>query len=269
MPPLRQGARSEGASAPSIWGELRQDVVFTIRQLAKARAFATVAILTLAIGIGATAAVFSVLDAVVLRPLPFDHPERIVEVAPTRRQEAMGGAAPDFLALRDAHVFEEVTGAVLGAGVTMALTDVPEIVGSARVTAEYFAVFGAKPQIGRTFTAAEDAPGGPKVVVISHRLWVSHFNSDQAILGRPVQLDGLPHAVIGVMPASFDFTQASEDLWLPLALATGPGDEIRRSVSSAVRATAAGDIDRPSTECGDGGRACACRAQSGAHGSRV
>jgi putative ABC transport system permease protein len=210
--------RDRRARRAEYWGELRQDVVFTIRQLTKARGFATVAILTLALGIGATAAVFSVLDAVVLRPLPFDHPERIMEVQPTRRGETSGPTAPEFVALRNANVFEHVTGTILGSGVTMMLADIPEIVGSGIVSADYFAVFGAKPQIGRTFTSAEDAPGGPKVVVLSHRLWVSRFNSDPGILGRPLQLDGVQHTVIGVMPASFDFMQETEELWVPLAL---------------------------------------------------
>lgn len=200
------------------WSELRHDVAFAVRQLAKARGFATVAIVTLALGIGATAAVFSVLDAVVLRPLPFDHPERVVEVQPTRRGEPTGPTAPEFIALRDAGVFEQITGTILGAGITMKLADIPETVGGGMVSAGYFAVFGAKPQLGRTFTAAEDVPGGPKVVVISHRIWVSHFNSDPAILRRPLQLDGVAHAVVGVMPAPFDFMQGTEDLWVPLAL---------------------------------------------------
>ena len=210
--------RDRKAQRAEYWTELRHDIVFAVRQLTKARAFATVAILTLALGIGATAAVFSVLDAVVLRPLPFDHPERIIELLPSRRGETTGPTAPEFLALRNAGIFEHVTGTVLGSGITITLADIPEVIGSGIVSADYFAVFGAKPQIGRTFTSAEDAPGGPKVVVLSHRLWVSRFNADPGVLGRPLQLDGLPHTVIGVMPASFDFTQQTEELWIPLAL---------------------------------------------------
>jgi putative ABC transport system permease protein len=252
--------RDRKARRAEYWDELRQDVVFTIRQLTKARAFATVAILTLALGIGATAAVFSVLDAVVLRPLPFDHPERIMEVQPTRRAEASSPTAPEFIALRNAGIFEHVTGAIPGSGITMTLADIPEIIGSGVVSADYFAVFGATPQIGRTFTAAEDAPGGPKVVVLSHRLWVSRFNSDPGILGRPLQLDGVPRTVIGVMPASFDFTRETEELWVPLALtpeqATRYSDHFLRVFARLKPATS---LDRAQSEATSAERALAER----------
>ena len=88
---------------------------------------------------------------------------------------------------------------------TMTGTDLPEIIPAARVTADYFSVFAQKPILGRTFGADEDRPGAPSVVVISHRLWASRYNSDRGIIGRALQLEGVPHTVIGVMPASFDY----------------------------------------------------------------
>jgi len=210
--------RDRRAQRAEYRSELRQDVAFGIRQLTKARAFSTVAIVTLALGIGATAAVFSALDAVVLRPLPFDHPDRITELLPRRHGEGTSPSAPEFLALRDSHAFELVAGTVLDVGITMKLRDVPEMIGGGRVSSDYFAVFGAKPLYGRTFTADEEVVGAPHVALISHRLWVSHFASDPTAVGRAVALDGLPHTIIGIMPASFDVTRGSEDLWVPLVI---------------------------------------------------
>jgi putative ABC transport system permease protein len=197
--------------------ELRHDVAFTVRQLGRARGFAAVAIITLALGVGATAGVFSALDAVVLRPLPFDHPERIVEVKSTSRGESELLSAPEFVAMNRSGIFEHVTAAVLDGGMTLTSGDLPEIISAARVTSEYFSVFGEQPMLGRTFTAEEDQPGGPTVVVISHRLWKARFNGDRGIVGRTLQLEGLPYTVIGVMPASFDFMRGTEDMWAPLA----------------------------------------------------
>jgi putative ABC transport system permease protein len=201
-----------------LLSELRGDVAFAIRQLGRARGFTAVAILTLALGIGATAAVFSALDAVVLRPLPFPHPERVVELRSTERGEPSVLAGPEFLAMQASGVFEHVAGAVLGGASVMRFGELPEVITSARVSASYFAVFGAQAQLGRTFSAEEDVPGGPMVVVMSHRMWSGRFNRDPGIVGRSLLIDDVPHVVLGVMPASFDFKHESEDLWVPLAL---------------------------------------------------
>jgi predicted permease len=244
--------------------ELKQDVLFAVRQLLKARAFSAVSILTLALGIGATAAVFSALDAVVLRPLPLAGSERIVQLTPTRKGDPAGVSAPEFLGLRGTRSFSHVAGAILSSGVTIARGDAPELVGADRVTFEYFDVFAAKPMLGRTFSADEDRPGAPKVVVLSHRTWTNRFNADRGVIGTTVQLEGLPHTIIGVMPASFDFTRNSSELWLPLALSPeqatkyneqflsvyarlGPGvtlEQARAAATAAERVTAERFPDR-------------------------
>jgi predicted permease len=197
--------------------ELVQDVVFALRQLRRARAFTVVAVLTLALGIGATAAVFSALDAVALRPLPYANADRIVDVYPARRGTTTDPSPPEVLAYRRIAAFEHVAAAVLQAGITLRLGDVPEMINGGRVNADYFAVFGAHPYIGRTFTADEDSPGRADVAVISYRLWMSHFNGDRAAVGRTVEIDGAPHTIIGVMPRDFDVTKESEDIWTPIA----------------------------------------------------
>ena len=200
--------------------ELTQDLSFGARQLAKSRGFTIVAVLTLALGIGATAAVFSILDAVVLRPLPYPHAERIVRLYSTRKAERMDPSAPEFVALRDVRDFQSVAAGVTQAGVTLDLGGRPEMLGGGRVTASYFDVFGIAPMLGRTFSSAEDVPGGPGVVVLSHRMWMSHFGGDRGVIGRVVSIDGTPHTVIGVMPASFDVKHGSDDVWVPLAMSS-------------------------------------------------
>jgi putative ABC transport system permease protein len=209
----RRADRAEYAS------ELRLDILFALRQLLRARGFSIVAVTTLALGIGATAAVFSAVDAVALRPLPYANADRIVVIHPTRRGEITDPSPPEFLAYRSVPAFEHVAAAVLGAGTTLRVGDVPEMITGGHVSADYFAVFAARPQIGRTFAADEDAPGRSNVAVISHRLWMSHFNGDRGVLDRLVQIDGTARSIVGVMPASFDVTSGSEDIWLPIAFA--------------------------------------------------
>jgi predicted permease len=209
--------------------ELLQDVAFAWRQLLKTPTFAAITIITLTLGIGATAAVFSILNAVALRPLPFDHPDRVTLVYPTEKGTPRSPSVPEFLALRDVRAFEQVAATILQAGTLRVANGAPEAVGAGRVSANYFAVFGVKPILGRTFSTEEDAAqssslaslgmtSGANVAVISDRLWRSHFDAEPSVVGRVVSLDGRPTTIIGVMPRAFDITRESEDLWIPLAL---------------------------------------------------
>jgi predicted permease len=208
--------RDQNARRAELHDEIRNDVAFALRQIRRSPGFSLVSVLTLALGIGATAAIFSVLNAVVLRPLPFTRAEQIVVVSPTLSGEPSGASVPEFLAYQTVKEFTHVAAAVLGSGISMKLGDVPTLVASGRVTPDYFAVFGAAAQLGRTFLPEEGTPSRPNVAVISHRLWVSAFNGDRATLGRSVSLDGTPHTIVGIMPASFDVTRGSEDIWVPL-----------------------------------------------------
>ena len=208
--------RDRRANRAEYRHELQQDVAFALRQLARARSFTAVAGVTLALGIGATAAVFSALDAVALRPLPYPDADRIVNVQPTRKGQPTDPSPPEFFAFRGVPAFEHMAAAVLLAGTTMRIGDVPEMITGAHVSADYFAVFGVHPLIGRTFTTEEDVPGS-NVAVISYRLWMNHFNGDRGVLNRRVEIDGTPHIILGVMPPSFDLTRGSEDIWTPIA----------------------------------------------------
>lgn len=202
--------------------ELRQDVAFAIRQLIKTKGFTAVAVITLALGIGATAAMFSALDAVVLRPLPFPDADRVVAIHTTYSGKESAMTPPEYFGFRKVRELEHVAAARLGGGVALQLGDAPEMVDAAGVSADYFAVFGVRPVLGRTFTPEEDEAGGPGAVILSHRFWVSHFNADPATLNRVLQIDGSPRTVVGIMPESFDYLKTSANIWLPLAL--GPAD---------------------------------------------
>lgn len=251
--------RDDRARRAEYRHELRQDVTFATRQLLRTRSFTTVAVLTLALGIGATAAVFSALDAVALRPLPYPDADRITVVQPTRKGVATDPSPPEFFALRDVPAFTHVAAAVLQAGITMRLGDVPEMLAGGRVSADYFAVFGARPFIGRTFTRDEDAPGRSNVAVISYRLWMSHFDGDRGVVNRVVDLDGTAHTILGVMPASFDLKRGSEDVWTPIAFepddATKYGEHylkvfarLRPGVTPAQAAAASVPVERALSE---------------------
>ncbi|HYC49537.1 MAG TPA: ABC transporter permease [Gemmatimonadaceae bacterium] len=199
--------------------ELRQDLAFALRQLRRAPAFTAMASLTLALGFGATAAVFSAVYAVVLKPLPYPDAERVVTVRPTRRDEMSGGTVAEYFAIaeRTTNAFERFA-AMVQTGFTIRSGETPELTTGARVSADYFRVFGVDAVLGRTFNADDDVPGRDNVVIISHRAWQSRYNGDPGVLGRAILVDGAPRTVIGVMPASFELTSDFDELWVPLGL---------------------------------------------------
>ncbi|MEO7966634.1 MAG: ABC transporter permease, partial [Gemmatimonadaceae bacterium] len=211
--------RDRSAQRAEFRTELRQDISFAARQLTRARSFTSVAVLTLALGVGATAAVFSALYAVVLRPLPFDQPERVVVVKATVKGQPLGLSPAEYLELRSSATGFDHVAAILGQyGFTLTDGDVPELIGGGRVTQDYFSVFGVRPLFGRSFDSSEDAPGHDRVVVLSHRFWMSHYAGERGVLQRSIHLNGEAYAIIGVMPASFDINTESDQLWTPLAL---------------------------------------------------
>ena len=196
--------------------ELTQDLTFAVRQLLHNPGFTIVALVTLALGIGATAAIFSAVHAVVLRPLPVPEPGRILAVYtqwPTGPGALSAGNYVD--GIEPVSSFAATT-AIRYSSFNVSDGEAERVIG-ARVTAGFFDVFGVAPARGRVFTAQEDQPGGPDVVVLSHRLWVRRFGGDPSIVGRQVRLNGRSHEVVGVMPQRFDFTAQTEELWVPMA----------------------------------------------------
>ena len=199
---------------------LARDLAYAVRSWRRRPGPMAAAIGALALGIGASTAVFSVVSGVLLKPLPYDHPERIVMVWQDMR--ARGGperewASPGlFIDWRDrANVFEHV-GAVRGW--QPSLTDVaePERLRGAAVSQGYFGALGVPAALGRVFSADDDRPGGPPIAIVSHALWARRFSADPAIVGRAVSLDGQPTTIVGVMPPSFRPPIIEAEIWSPL-----------------------------------------------------
>jgi len=209
--------REQRMRAFQYLSELWQDATFAIRQMRAARGFTVVAVLTLALGIGATTAIFSAMNAVVLRPLPIPQPERVVEVMEGWRDEPTNVSVSVFQDVAGAHEAFETAAAVNHVNVTLVRHDGAERVTAARVTGGFFDVFKVAPSLGRVFGSDEDQPGREQVVVLSHRLWTRQFAADPAIVGRELSIDQRPYTVVGVMPASFDFSAQSAELWMPIA----------------------------------------------------
>lgn len=203
-----------------------QDLRFGIRVLRKNPGFTAVAVLTLALGIGANAAAFSLLDAVLLKPLPYHAPEQLFLVSETLPQQGgdeIGVSAAEYFDYRDRnHCFSQVA-AYETQGFNLTGDGAPLRVNAARLTASTFPLLGAHALLGRTFTGEEDREGAGRVVVLSYALWTNHYGSDPHILGKIVRLDEKPYTVVGVMPPSFrypsDGSPVSEraDLWVPEA----------------------------------------------------
>jgi putative ABC transport system permease protein len=200
------------------FSELRQDIAFTWRQLLKNPGFTAVAVLTLALGIGGTTAIFSAVHAVVLQPLPLREPARLMVVGEIYDGQPQVMSVGNYVDT-DAAVtsFEGGLSALDYANFNLSDGTMPERIVGARVTANYFDVLGVRPMLGRTFTAEEDRPGGDRVAVLSHRLWMRRFGASAAVLGRSVRMNGTTYVVAGVMPESFDLTTDSEELWTPIA----------------------------------------------------
>jgi hypothetical protein len=197
--------------------DLWQDLRYGVRTLLKQPGFTLAAVLTLSLGIGANTAIFSVVNAVLLRPLPFKDPERVVMVWLKGAEAAGGDRVPlsmaDFLDWRaQTHSFERVA-FFHTADFNYAGGDVPEEVNGAVTSADFFKVFGARAELGRTFLPEEEKPGAPRVVVVSHGFWQRRLGADTHAVGREITLDSNPYTVVGVMPADFDFPREDAELW--------------------------------------------------------
>jgi putative ABC transport system permease protein len=199
------------------WSELVQDMTFALRHFVAHPGFTVVALLTLSIGIGATSAIFSAVHAVVLQPLPYPAPGRLVNVYEDYRGRPGGVSAGNFTDVRAAAMTFEALAAAQYSSFNLTREGSAERVTGARVTASFFDVFGVQPALGRPFTTAEDEPGKEQVVVLSHRLWARRFGADSSTVGSDIRLGGQAYRVLGVMPRSFDLTADREELWVPIA----------------------------------------------------
>jgi putative ABC transport system permease protein len=195
-----------------------KDIRYGIRSLAKHPAFTAIALITLALGIGANTAIFSVVNAVLLRPLPFDDPERIVWIWDTAPQlPTIPTSLPDFLGWKEQNRSFERLAAFQGGSMFVDAGDGSTDTRIGLVTPELFSVFHVSPILGRTFTNEETLPGRFRVAVLSHSMWQSRFGSDPNVSGRTLQLNGATYTIIGVMPAGFSYPNRAE-LWRPLPI---------------------------------------------------
>jgi putative ABC transport system permease protein len=202
-----------------------QDLRYAIRMLGRARGFTVVALLTLALGIGANTAIFTVVNALLLRPLPYGEPDRLVMVWQDWR--ARGGpqdewASPgNFADWRGAtHIFSDVA-AIGGWRPTLTGGTEPEPIPGEQVAHEYFRILGATPALGRDFRTEDDVPNAPRVAILGDSLWKRRFGADPGIVGRTVTLSGEPHQIIGVLPEGVrPIVNAQAEIWRPLRLNT-------------------------------------------------
>ncbi|HYP29748.1 MAG TPA: ABC transporter permease [Blastocatellia bacterium] len=201
-------------------GELAQDLRYGARMLVKSRGFTFIAVITLALGIGATTAIFSVVNTVLLKPLPFKESDRLVIVWEEGTAQGFprnSVSAANYIDWRDQNqVFEGMS--ILGR-MNFNLTGVgePERIDGRRVSANLFDLLGVKLRLGRAFLPEEDQPGSNRVVILSHGLWQRRFGSDANIIGQPLTLNGQSFTVVGVMPPQFQFPSPQDELWVPIA----------------------------------------------------
>ncbi len=214
-----------------------EDLRHALRILIKDPRSSVLIILILGLGIGANAAVFSLLDAVVLNPFPYVHPDRIVEVVRGTRQRFSGPFNyRAYTALRDHNeVFEQIA-AYRAASLTIALGETPEPFSGTEVSVGVFELLGFEPLLGRGFTPEEQGDGGAGVAIISHHFWETRYAADPDVLGRTIRIDGTDRAIVGVMPPGFTFYQAAS-VWIPLPVdASSPdGDPYRFGVIARLR----------------------------------
>lgn len=198
---------------------LGQDLRYTVRTLGRAPGFTLTAILVVALGVGATTAVFSVTDRVLIRPLPFPDSNRLVKLwegQPGYRNELSPANYRDWKRMSKAFeamaAYRRLSANLVGQGD-------PQRIEGASATADLFPMLGVQPVLGRLFTAEDDREGAPGTVLLSYSLWQAAFGGDAAVLGRKVLLDGAPHVIIGVMPRGFHFPSRDAGLWTPMRFA--------------------------------------------------
>ena len=194
------------------------DLKFALRQLLKNPGFTGVAVLTLALGIGANTAIFSVVNAVLLRPLPYPEPGQLVQLdlVQSGKASALIGSTTFAESKAQSQSLARIA-AYSGGDMTLTGAGTAERIVSGAVTADFFPLLGVQPALGRNFTREEDTPNGPKAAMLGYGLWQSRFGGDAKVLGRTITLNQQSYTVVGILPASFQYPEGFQ-LWTPLAL---------------------------------------------------
>ena len=213
---------------------LLQDLRFALRGLVKTPMFTGVVVVTLALAIGVNTVIFSMASFLLLRPLPFQDPDTLGFVYGVDRQQGTdrGGVSfPDFVDWREASTSFEQLAATVDASHTLTGVRDPTRISARRGSFNLFDIWGFTPVLGRTFTAAEDMPGGAAVVVLSQGFWTRQFGSDPTVVGSVLELDGEPHTIVGVLGPEVEIGGFSEiDVWTPLALDAAQADRGDRTL---------------------------------------
>jgi putative ABC transport system permease protein len=267
-------ARASGESKAVLWGRTIADVVasasvehahsffsgdaivdtiihdlgYAIRGLVRRPAFTAIVVATIALGVGANAAIFSVVNGILLRPLLYPHAERVVSFGHEPPQWLT--SEPNFLDYRRDMRSLAGLAAYTRRDATILTNDQPDRVRAVRASEDFFPVLGVAPAIGRTFAADEYVPRIASVVILSHSLWQRRFGGDPAILGRTLSIEGAPRTVVGVMPRYFDFPEARTDVWLPLARFNPDslGDRANNSLFMVARLVPGATLQRARAE---------------------
>ena len=211
---------------------LWKNLIYSLRMLLKRPSLTLVAIIAIALGIGANTAIFSVVNTVLLQPLPYEQPQQLVMLATEQRNQALDGrgtfSVPNFVDIQQQSKTLEYVATYQRTGTIATEGGEPERLIGAAVTADYFPLLGVKPVLGRVFTRDEDKPGAPQVIVLSHSLWQRRFGGDPNIIGREIDLGGKT-TVVGVLPAGFQFpiSDDPQDFWEPLFSAAFLTKELR------------------------------------------
>jgi putative ABC transport system permease protein len=212
------------------------DLRFTLRTLAKQPGFCVAAILTLALGIGANTAIFSVFDAVILRPFPYRDPNRVVMVWQKRPSGQMNSVAGIHYHewIKQSTTFEKMAGLIMESFNVGSGDQINQVVGT-RVSSNFFSTLGVQPALGRDFAPAEEKLGAERVAILSYGLWQSQFGRNRALLGQPIRLNGEPFILVGVLPQNFDFVIENVDVWVPLIFREGEVNSTKMAVIGRMK----------------------------------
>ena len=217
---------------------LLADLRYALRTMRRNIGFTAVALAALALGIGANTAIFTVVDAVLLQPLPYSQPDGIMKLGRQfRTGVGYSNSIPKYMVWRQNDVFDAMALYDFGAlAMTVGSGNPPQTLKGLHVSADYFKVFGVSLVAGRTFSQSEDLPNGPAVAVISWGVWQSRFGGANEVLGRPILLNGVPYTVVGVLPGGFQ-PDPEADVWIPIradpnSTESGPLPECRRAAQA-------------------------------------
>src|SRR5215831_5654107 len=228
-----RGSRATGRTEETcMLDHVLHDLRFAMRGLRRRPGYAVTAVLTLALGIGASTAIFSLVNAIVLRPLPFRDPDRLMWVTSRRSSPGdMPFSLPDFLDVRDQNRTLESIAAYGNWSSTLTGHDDPERLAGIRISANAFEMLGVQAQAGRALRASDDTPGQEHVVVLSDALWRRRFGADRNVVGRTIVLSDAVYTVVGVLPRDFIFPIPTAELAIPLAPETDPWRNVRNSTN--------------------------------------